>query len=351
MGGTFSKHDHSITNENVIETITKSLQQSSQTIGSENSTLQSNDIGIGTLNIGECKFTTSNFAEVKQVTTGKFSAENIVDISTEVQNDLVQNYKKKLEQTTDAGFSVAKDVDDGAIKNSVEKATSSSLTQESIQDMAAEIVVIQDNKVKFENINCPPGSKGTVEITNKLVADQITEAIMENIQTELNKSEILSDIDSKYDLMIEQENKGIFGSFDNFVNAVKGLFQSMYFIIGAVIIVFLLIFLFAFKTPAAQHAAMVAANTGATMYGGPAGMHAVSKAHKSSNIAAKAKAESNMAAASAKANAKAVAASAKAASNMAKAKAGAPSAVEEKSARLVAEAAARRAAALQQKGT
>jgi hypothetical protein len=260
MGVNASKVDHSVTNENVMDIMSEQLQKGSQSLESSIATLSTNDVTIGTLNLGDCKLSISNFGEVKQVTNGEFKAENISEMETEVNNALVENYKKKLEQTSDLGLSVNSDVDDGAIRNAVEMSTKTELSQDSVQELASELVVIQGNKVKFDNINCPPGAKGEVDISNKLVIDQLTEGLMENIQKNLNKQKILSDIDRDYDLDIKQENKGVFGSVDNFTNALVSIAKSPIFIVGAVIVTFLLIFFFAFKSPAGQKLASQVGN-------------------------------------------------------------------------------------------
>ena len=71
----------------------------------------------------------------------------------------------------------------------------------------------------FGNIQCAPGSNGTIEITNKFVADQIAEALMDELSSNITSSKTVSDIKSKYDQVVDQENKGLFGTIDNAINA------------------------------------------------------------------------------------------------------------------------------------
>lgn len=256
MGQNVSTTKKSTESNEVNKTITNFLTTNTNDISSTGMILQSNNVDIKNLNIVGCSATISNYAKFEQVTTGELSSEQIQEMANEVNSKMVEDFESKTKQVSDIGAG-NKAHTSSEIKKNVENITKSVFETENYNKISASVVSIQDNKVKINTINCVDGE---FEISNAALVSQITEALVKDIKKNVQKNKVLSEIESSYKAVTDQEQKGLFGMF-------SGLFG----IIGCVICVALLVFLKTILSPAGQNGLRTVSNAAGKKIAGPMG--------------------------------------------------------------------------------
>ena len=258
MGGAVSKDTISVRDETLTETFQSFMSvnniNSDQTITST----QTNEVEYGDIT-GGCSLSVKNISSGTQVFDGSFSASQLTEMEEDVTKDLTGSFKQTAEAISDAGGSIGWSENKTEIENSIKKVTEQFFESNNFVTTVQKVVSTQSNKVKFGNITCPKKSSGgQIEVTNEFLSEQISKTLVENLNELISKDTFLSKMQLEFEQTAKTENKGLFGSFDNFVNKfadmVGGIVTAYAIMISICCIIIGFILYSIFKSPAGQNA-------------------------------------------------------------------------------------------------
>jgi len=254
MGANVSTTKVSTDLSSIQKTISKSIQKSGNTIGSSQYAkaklkVKTGDITFDGAN-SDCKFEFLNSSNVKQIITAKLDTSQISDLRADVESKLIGIFNKQAKQISDAGASVNNDYSSRKIKESIKSITGSTMNSKNMNKIAESMVTITETTVSFGNLTCSNGAKGTLIVDNNLIANQTADAVVKSLQENINKNSTLNSIQTKYSELVDQKNKGLFGTIQAWFKAL-GTIGS---VIGIVVVCIIFALLFFLLSPAGQKA-------------------------------------------------------------------------------------------------
>lgn len=252
MGANNSTTKKTIDLSSVQETISKSIKNSGNTIGSSQYAKSNLKVSTGDITYdgagSACTFKFLNSSNVKQIITAKLTDEQVSDLSSTIENQLNSIFDKKLKQVSDAGLSANNSFSSEEIKDSVKSITKSTVSVKNMNKIAESMVTITDTDISFGNLTCKDGATGELIVDNNLIAEQTADAVISSLQENINKNSTLSSLQSKYNESIDQKNEGLFGTFKKWLSTLG----TIGIVIGIVIIVIIIAMLWFLLSPAGQ---------------------------------------------------------------------------------------------------